>query len=173
LHALYDRQLRLYLAKVSGRLDDVYDLAMDTWMKARKGLATYDPSLPFLPWLQRVGFRVFLDRWQKEKPALRVSMPEEEKATQPEYAVDAPGAALYAGFSAGDLRRALGRLEPIPAAVVVLHHLEGLSYAEIGQRLHMGEATLRKIDMRARLRLRTLLTGRQRKSTATKRPANP
>jgi len=53
---------------------------------------------------------------------------------------------------------------------VVLHHLEGLSYAEIGERLHMNEATLRSIDMRARLRLRVVLDGRQRKSSANETP---
>ena len=173
LHELFDRQLRQYLLRVCGRLDDVYDLAMATWIQARAGLATYDPSLPFLPWLQRVGLHVFFDLYRKEKPARRVTMPEEDAATLAEYSADGPGAALYAGLSAEDLHRAIDRLEPIPAAVVVLHHLEGLSYAEIGERLHINEATLRSIDMRARLRLRVVLEGRQRKSSATKRPANP
>jgi len=82
---------------VCGRLDDVYDLAMATWVQARAGLATYDPSLPFLPWLQRVGLHVFFDLYRKEKPARRVTMPEEDEATLAEYSADGPGAALYAG----------------------------------------------------------------------------
>ena len=59
-----------------------------------------------------------------------------------------------------DHKRALLELEPHYRTVVVLKHLEGFSYREIGELLEIPEKTVKSRLFSARQRLRVILTER-------------
>ena len=60
----------------------------------------------------------------------------------------------------GHLKRALLELEPHYRTVIVLKHLEGFSYREIGELLEIPEKTVKSRLFTARQRLRVILTER-------------
>ena len=58
------------------------------------------------------------------------------------------------------VKRALLELEPHYRTVIVLKHLEGFSYREIGELLEIPEKTVKSRLFTARQRLRVILTER-------------
>jgi len=173
LFDLFDRPLRCYLLGVCRRPDEVYDLAMKTWLKARDGLPTYDPSQPFDRWLFRIGFNVYMDFYRSEKSAGCVSMPTEESPVLSDYSSPGPDTPLCAGCSAADLHLALEHIPPVQAYVSFQHHGYGASFEELGRELKRDPHTVASDDVRARRHLRDLLAKPDANSGALKRPANP
>ena len=151
----YQRPVLSLLVRLTGDAGLAEDLAQETFVKAFRNLAAFDPRRRLSSWLFRIAHNTGID-------ALR-------KSRLPTVAFDA-GEPLEEPVAptSGDpvVRRALGRaldsalrqLRPDQRTAVVLRYEAGLSFEEVGQVLGIPEATARSHVHRARKELARLLT---------------
>lgn len=169
--------LQLYVARHAGELvrrqESASDLAQSVCREAleslRSGRFRYQGEGPFRQWLYRAAVMKLLNRhrhWNAERRDPRRATPlaaggddSLEPARAPEPA-DSATPSLDAVWSE-ELERfqaAFAQLSERHQEVVRLHHVDGLSHAEIAARLETSEANSRMLLSRALGRLATLAT---------------
>lgn len=131
------------------------DLAQQTFLKAMLGLQRYEPrGLPFRAWLFRIALNELRMHWRKRKEVV-IDMSHAE----------ARGICDEMGFVAEeeDLRRlalAMGKLKEDRARMIELRYMDGLSFAELGQVLGIGEDAAKMRLHRVLATLRAYLSPR-------------
>ncbi|SEK31510.1 RNA polymerase sigma-70 factor, ECF subfamily [Stigmatella aurantiaca] len=132
---------------------DATDLLQDTYERAFRAFHTYDRNAPPLPWLASILVRRFLDLCRHDK-----RHPEQEftEALDRPREEDEPAEA-WGGYTLDDVWRAVELLPQEFRDVVRLKDMEGLSYAQIGQRLGIAPMTVGTRLFRARKKLKELL----------------
>jgi RNA polymerase sigma-70 factor, ECF subfamily len=128
---------------------DAADATQDAFVDAFRNLATFDAGREFYAW-----FYVLLrNRCFKQRT---------RAATRWESGVAVPPG-VDPGISEAhvDLWRAIHRLSPDDAELVVLKHLEGWTYQELSKALGLPSGTVMSRLYAARQRLMTMLSGEQ------------
>lgn len=131
------------------------DLAQQTFLKAMLGLQRYEPrGLPFRAWLYRIALNELRMHWRKRK----------EVVIDISHA-EARGMCDEMGFAAeeDDLRKlalAMGQLKEDRARMIELRYMDGLSFAELGQVLGIGEDAAKMRLHRVLATLRAYLSPR-------------
>jgi RNA polymerase sigma-70 factor, ECF subfamily len=129
------------LALVVGDHDEAEDLAQDACLRAIAHEAAFQGDTLW-PWLQVIGVRLALNELRRRRRALAVAL----RVT--------PAPLVPADLELWD---ALRRLPRNQRAALVLHVLDGIGYAEIGDALHVPEGTVASWISRAKTRLRVEL----------------
>jgi RNA polymerase sigma-70 factor, ECF subfamily len=131
--------------RLTGNHHDAQDVAQEALIAAWENLSRFRAGSSFRTWLYQIVTRRALNKVNRGRPASSLDLlpdladPAAEPATQAErnFAVDAVIDALLA--------------LPFPQrAVIVLHHFEGLSYAEIASVTGSTEPAVRSHLFRAR-----------------------
>ncbi len=160
-HAASARQLALELLPRVRNLvrylvrgdHDVDDLSQDALLSILQGIATYRGDGPFRSWADRVVARsVFAARKSASRRALQ-SVPLEDVAEESSPLPDR----YYLR------RQVVERLDTLPLAqrdALVLHHVMGLSIAEVASDLGVPDETVRSRIRLGKERLREMLTDR-------------
>lgn len=155
----YQRPVVHLIARITGDRDHAEDLAQDTFVKAFRSLAAFDPARRLSNWLFRIAHNTAIDSMRRPRRRI-VSIDNPPDAQDPAAVPLAPPepdpverAALGAALDA-----ALGRLRPEFRAAMVLRYDEGLRFDEIGHVLGVPEATARSHVHRARKELARHLT---------------
>jgi RNA polymerase sigma-70 factor (ECF subfamily) len=126
---------------------DAADATQEAFVDAFRNLSAFDPARPFYAW-----FYVLLrNRCFKQRS---------RRATRFESGI-APAPTIPPAASEGriDLWRAIERLAPDDAELVVLKHIEGWTYDELSASLGVPRGTIMSRLYAARQRLLTLLGG--------------
>lgn len=156
--------------RMVGDREEARDLAQETFMRAYEGIEGYDTGLPFSAWIYRIGTNAAIDHLRRRKgrhlsidSAFRDGEPG-PGAISPEGAYRAPDAGLPENVSISNevARIVRGAVLDLPdnyRAVVVLHHLEELSYSEAGRVLGVPKNTAKTWARRARAMLCDSLEG--------------
>jgi RNA polymerase sigma-70 factor (ECF subfamily) len=126
---------------------DAADATQDAFVDAYRNLATFDPARQFYPW-----FYVLL-RNRCFKQRSRRGTRGESGGLLPQRAVPGISEAHI------DLWRAIERLPPADAELVVLKHIEGWTYDELANGLGIPRGTVMSRLFSARQRLLVLLSG--------------
>lgn len=132
-------------SRMLGDRSDAEDAFQETFLRAWRALALYRAEASFGTWVYRIAvnhcYRILARRPTPraapfaEEPQAREASPEREVVARDELA-----------FVEG----ALSALGPAQRAVVVMRHVEGLSYAEIAEVLGTTEGAVRSRLNRAR-----------------------
>lgn len=156
---LYERYFadiyRFILRRTSHR-DLTADLAQQTFLKAMLGLAKYEPrGLPFRAWLYRIALNEVRMHWRKKKEVLIDISYRDVKGLSEEMGLelDEPEMARLA--------TAMGKLDDERARLIELRYMDGLSFAELGQVLGIGEDAAKMRTHRVLAQLRTYLVPRK------------
>jgi RNA polymerase sigma-70 factor, ECF subfamily len=141
------RALLLRLTRGNRTLCD--DLTQETFLRAYRGLASFEGRARFTTWLHRIAYFVYLNhRNRVRQPA---ALPEEFELT-----TAAPEDELSPARA--DLRRDLGVLvQGLPAGyreVVVMHFVRHVPYRDIAEALDMPLGTVKTQLHRAKLMMR-------------------
>lgn len=124
------------------------DATQQTFFKAWKASATYDPDREFRPWIYAIARRTAIDIYRKRKRIV--------PSDDVDDVVTAPG--LETTWEVFEVRAALDKLPDAERMVVQLSHLEGLTHTEIAERLGIPVGTVKSRSHRAHQRLAALLS---------------
>lgn len=133
---------------------DAADLVQDTVVRAMHNPVPADSPAALRAWLMRVMFNLFIDRCRRR--AREAELDTGDSNDLPAPAPYRPAAWENLGHE--DVRRAMAELEHPFSEVLRLRLQEGRSYREISELLDIPEATVGTRLLRARRKVRTLLS---------------
>jgi RNA polymerase sigma-70 factor, ECF subfamily len=158
---------------LSRNATDAEDLVQETFLKALRGFASFEPDSNFKAWIFRILRNTHLTSRAglaaKRTVALEDELNESGEfgpAKYPEAAVDwqTPETNLLQMVDRSSLQAAMETLPPPLLEVILLCDVEDLKYREIATALEIPLGTVMSRIARARLALRTAL-GTQQKSS--------
>lgn len=139
--------------RMLGNVQDAEDVTQTAFGNAFAALGSYDPKYRFFSWIYRMTVNASLNALERRRDMVSLDGT---------FDVPAASTSTESAAEAEDLvGRALLELQPGDRAVVVLRHLETLSYEEIAVALGVPVKTVKSRLFTARQRLRdVLLEGR-------------
>ena len=142
---------------MTGDVAQAEDLAQDTFVKAFRNLAAFDPTRRLSSWLFRIAHNTALDSLRRVRPAFVPIdiMPGQtgERAGIADLSTPPAPDPVERRALGQALESAIAQLRPEQRVAVSLRYEEGLSFDEIGQVLGVPEATARSHVYRARKEL--------------------
>lgn len=149
--ALYNSQFKsvaVQLYAYFGDMAEAQDVTQEAFCRAWQRWSTIAHYDDPVAWVRRVAWRLAVSRWRRVRTAVK------HAASRSESAVPLEGVRI-------DLVRALAKLAADHRRAVVLHHMVGLSTAEIAADCGVAEATVRSWLHRGRTALREHLADYQ------------
>ena len=166
LYREHSRRLYNLTYRMIGSRADADELLQEVFLLVYRKLGTFRGESSLATWLHRLAMNLCLDHLRSKRAKV-------DQLTDPLDANprdDAPRSRGRVGeliVERLDLERAIGRLPESYRAAFLLHDVEGFEHHEIGTILGIAEGTSKSLLHKARLRLRTFLTG----TAADKTPA--
>jgi RNA polymerase sigma-70 factor (ECF subfamily) len=134
--------------------DSAIDATQVAFARAYERWAQYDPSRPLLPWLHGIVVHEALDALRRRRVRwISAAAPPDPNRSQSVNTDLANEVAERAAVDAG-----LAQLKPVARAAVLLRHLYGYDYAEIGRLLGTSPSNVGTLLSRAHAQLRELLS---------------
>jgi RNA polymerase sigma-70 factor (ECF subfamily) len=130
------------------------DATQQTFLKAWRGARRVDPSRELGPWLATIARRVAIDLHRRE--AVRSAAPLDAVPSDDLALVSMP-TPVETVNDIWEVRRAVCALPAEDQQVVRLQHFDGLTHAQIAQRLGVPVGTVKSRSFRAHKRLATAL----------------
>ncbi|HOZ41264.1 MAG: RNA polymerase sigma factor [Flavobacteriales bacterium] len=144
-----------FILKRAADRDLTADLTQQTFLKAMVALPRYEPrGLPFKAFLYRIALNELHMYWRKRKEKVMDLSHAEVKGLSEELGMPEQEAEL------ASLGRALGRLSADKAQLIELRYMDGMSFAEMGAVLGVGEDAAKMRTHRVLSTLRTYLSPR-------------
>src|SRR5262245_56139064 len=163
----YKRKVFHIAYKFTGRHDDAEDLTQEILLKVFKSLEKFNRDADFSTWLSSVARNYCIDYYRASKREREVLV---EDLVAFDLAVATTGSNPQRALEDRDrrsfLRRGLDALPEKLREAVILRDLQGLSYQEMADRLHLPEGTVKSRINRGREELARLLLRAQQ-------PAHP
>jgi RNA polymerase sigma-70 factor (ECF subfamily) len=155
-HALYGVAVRL-----CGNAADAHDLVQDTFERALRH-GDRRPDADARAWLFTILNNLFIDRCRR-----RAREPRTEDVQTIDLPAPPPPEAEppWAQLTVSELHAVLPKLDAELRQLYQYCAIEGQSYAEVAERLRIPKATVGTRLLRARRRLRELLTAHAKKET--------
>ena len=146
---------------ILGNDPDAEDAAQETFLRAFRHLASFDPRRDFAAWLYRLTVNACRDTTRRRPREGTAEIDAEVLAARD------PGPFETAALQERrDLtRRAIARLPYKERAAITLRDLEGLTTAEVAAALGTTQATVRSQVSAARAKLRRYILGDRRSQT--------
>ena len=141
--------------------EDALDLTQDVFIKIYRGMGDFEADRPLQPWIKRIAVNTCLNHVRNAPvPPLSLQQPADREEHTFETVLagseDVEAAVILADTSAV-LRQSIATLPPEMKSAIVLRHVEGLSYKEIGDVLSAPVGTIKTYLHRGRNILREKL----------------
>ncbi|PTL81450.1 RNA polymerase sigma factor [Vitiosangium sp. GDMCC 1.1324] len=153
----HEAALRTTALRLCGNATDAHDLVQDTYERGLRNLAHFRPGSDVRAWLLTILKNRFFDRYRTRTHERYSDTPVEELADR----IAAPAADVAPDWASISPEQLLAALEKLPEEFRVtyrLHDIEGRSYNEIAEQLGIPKATVGTRLVRARRKLRELLS---------------
>ena len=152
LYDLLAPNLRVYLLSLTRDLDRASDLLQETFLQMHRSRHTYTPPRPVKPWAFGIARHVHL---MERRRRVRVSAHE---TTAPEALPEFPvGSLAELVPERDDLGRALAEVPENRRESLLLHHLWGFSFKEVGALLGITERAAKLRAFRGIQQLRSVM----------------
>ena len=145
----YKKQVFALIFRLVHNQTDAEDIAQETFIKAYKSFASYDPSYPFLTWLFKIAHNSAIDFLRSQKPE-SLSIHDEENPLDIEDNQSTLEEKIEAASQQELIEKVLGTLPPLYREILVLRHQQELSYEEIAGALAIPVGTVKIRLFRAR-----------------------
>jgi RNA polymerase sigma-70 factor (ECF subfamily) len=143
--------------RLLGNRPDAQDAAQETFIRAYRALASFDPSRPLGPWLKRIAVNVCLNRLEADRTA-PLALDDDDESIGP-HPGPGPEELTLARESNERVRAEILRLPPRYRAVIELRHWQDLSYVEMAEALRCPLSDVKSDLFRARKLLAQRLKG--------------
>jgi len=153
----YEVRIFRHAYRMVGRRADAEDLTQEIFLEVFRSIRHFGGRSAFSTWLYRVAVNVCLE-FRRRRRMDEVPFEEAELSLGDARALD-PEEATIAGELQQKVRQAIQALPGIHREVVVLHELEGFTYAEIAHILDCPVGTVKSRLYHAFQKLRELLQG--------------
>ncbi len=157
VRAVYRAYGRLVFAvahRALGSRELAEEATQQTFVKAWKAAATYDPARDLGPWLATIARRTAIDLHRRE--ARRKTMAIDDVPPAHPAVVQLPVGAERS-FDVWEVRSAIDELPADEREVVRLQHIEQLTHTEVAERLGVPVGTVKSRSFRAHRRLASRL----------------
>ena len=149
VRTLYDEYGRLVFAvamRVVHQRELAEEATQQTFLQAWRAAGTFEPGRDLTPWLITIARRAAIDIHRRESRRGHVDL--DEAAPTGTSLVTLPPSAEQIE-AVWRVRSAIDALPPADRELVRLQHLEGLSHAEIAERLEIPVGTVKSRSFRA------------------------
>jgi RNA polymerase sigma-70 factor (ECF subfamily) len=152
----YERLVRSFLRKITGKPDTADDLAQETFVRLLKHADRYDEKYPMRTWLLTIARRLSINHSRRS----------DQQVVHTEYdGQHANGDGPMAQVEADDMKRvtrrmidgALAQLSEPQREAVVLFHEQELSIEQVAEVMEMPVGTIKSHLHRARAAMRKIL----------------
>lgn len=155
----YHRNVYNLAYRLTGNREDAMDITQEAFFRIFRGLSSFQPDKPFLPWVYRITWNLCADRGRKIGRSLQTESLEDNEMK--ETRVSSPGLTPEKSYENKEMEQALSeaidKLKDGYRELITLFHLEGLSIKEISQITGMKETTIKNRLYRGRQNLRKIL----------------
>ncbi|MEY2440603.1 MAG: hypothetical protein QOJ46_29 [bacterium] len=160
-----DRAFELLFLRYQGRISSYVrgmvrdygraeDITQDVFMSALRRLRSTDTPIAFKPWIYEIAKNACIDAFRRARNVSEVSFDSDDGPGSSMVARGgAPDAVVDTKLAIDNLCGAFGGLSETHHHILVMREFEGLTYAEIGDRLGMSRAAVESTLFRARRRL--------------------
>jgi RNA polymerase sigma-70 factor, ECF subfamily len=159
----YERPIVNFIYRMIGDYEQALDLAQEVFFKAYRSLERFDPTFRFSTWLYRIASNRSIDHLRKQAPVLLSLSDPKENEKGPEGVIQLKSAAhgpedLLASRELGEqISHAIDNLPAHYRELILLRHLQGMSYEEIARMKRLPLGTVKNRLFRAREVLRKRL----------------
>lgn len=159
----YERRAYQYAFRLTRNEDMAADVVSDAFVRVYSALKSFRGQSAFGTWLYRIVTNCYLDRKKRNKDSRNVSLDSNFDAEVPgverQVSDGADGPSELAERSAREesVQAALESMPDYQKAMLVMYHVEALSYEDIAEALDLPIGTVKSRLNRARVALRDLL----------------
>lgn len=140
-----------------GNPDEAKDVVQEVFYRAYRALESYNPERPFKAWINRIAVNYVLDQRKKRRiRASSLTMEDDQVLNVPDSTYD-PHREQKRCEREDVVLKAIHQLPDKYQMVLLLRHIEDLSYEEIAQTLSMPLGTVMTHIHRARAKLSEIL----------------
>lgn len=159
----HERRAYQYAFRLTPNPDEASDIVADAFVRVYGALKNFKGQSAFTTWLYRILTNCFLDSRKREKSRATVSLEanlvtsEGELDRQVEDPGDGPHDLSMRNERERLMQLAVAQLPDYQRAMIVMYHVEALSYEDIAEALDLPIGTVKSRLNRARLSLREIL----------------
>lgn len=159
----YERRAYQYAFRLTSSADEAGDIVADAFVRVNSAIANFKGHSAFGTWLYRILTNCYLDLRKRERirrhESLESSMNLEGEEVQRQIKDESDGPAEIAERNVREslVREAMANMPEYQQAMLVMYHVEDLSYEQISEALDLPIGTVKSRLNRARLALRDLL----------------
>ena len=154
----YQQQVYHLALRMVNNEADAQDLAQEAFIRAWRGLGSFQFTSQFSTWLYRLTSNICIDflRAQKRRKVVSLTMLRDDEDSQWDLPDDdpLPEQQMIAREERQALERAFAALDPEFRQILTLRIVNGCSYQQISQILGIAEGTVKSRISRAREQLR-------------------
>ena len=144
--------------RLTNDASDAEELVQDVLVKLYPKRHELDSIEQVRPWVSRVMYRMFVDKWRRKRlEPLNESELGEDQDLDREVEQLSPEDYLQMRVEVDDVQEALERLSDDHRTLILMHDVEGYTLVELEEILDVPLGTLKSRVHRARARLRKLL----------------
>lgn len=154
----YLKSIYNFAYRLTGNVQSAEDISQETFFKAWKNLKKYKPEESFKTWLFTIARNTTFDFLRKKKSFVFSDLGDEESSFEEDLVDDSPQAEEIISQLEDKklLDDLLNKLSPIYKEIILLHHLNELTFEEIAKMLGKSVNTVKSQHRRALIELKKL-----------------
>ena len=145
--------------KFTGRFEEAEDLTQEVFFKVFKALHSYKKEQDFSWWLVSISRNACIDYYRSVKRERKIVSSDVNDLKNFKFQGLTPQGNMEAAERSSALRQSLSELPDDLRRVLILRDLQGLSYKEIADALHLAEGTVKSRIHRGRAELADKIKG--------------